>query len=161
MPLRAASLDLPTLDATPTDAYVVFVASDERPLSGLGAWLDWRLSGKLSQRLLGGGWSGDRGEQVLMTVGDALPGPRLFAFGMGPLAKVDAERFADVAQTSAQVLQDAGIRRLVVGLPERPAMPEAVRLLTKAFASRRELDVLLVGPVKELQPLLSESAPAR
>ena len=73
----------------PLDVGIVPVFSDERPLTGLAGFFDWRVSGKLSALLRTRWWSGAAGESVLIPARHNLPVRRIVLFGLGDSARFD------------------------------------------------------------------------
>jgi hypothetical protein len=154
MALALHPLDLATLDALTVDSYVFFVGDDERPLSGLGGLLDWRLAAGLSRLLLDGRLVGAANESLLTPTLGALPGARIFAFGLGSLSRCTADVFAQAAQRAAAALTKAQATSIAIGLPEQPSLPVAAKALAQAFQPHRAIDVHLLGPVAELERAL-------
>jgi hypothetical protein len=161
MSLHLRPLDLATLDAIAVDSYAIFVAEDERPLWGLGGLLDWRLSAGLSRFLKAQVVVGERDEAFLTPIKGLLPGSRIFAFGLGPLAQVTAERFAGIAERSLSALAKAGVESVAIGLPERPPLSAAARSLRLAMGPLGSAEAYLLGPVSELEKTLLGTAAAR
>jgi hypothetical protein len=131
--LRTVALDLATLDTLVVEAYCVFVAEDERPLWGLAGLLDWRMTGALSRLCEQGLLAGDVAESLLTTTNGAVPGPRVFAFGLGPQRALSAASFAPIAKRAGEAVARAAVASVAVGLPEKPAGPEIARLVAEAF----------------------------
>ncbi|MBL8950760.1 MAG: peptidase M17 [Myxococcaceae bacterium] len=112
----------PSLDAVDTlkdiDALCVFVADDDRPLTGAAGYLDWRMCGSLSRVLLQGFFKGDRGEQLLMPTSGGVPAVKLFAVGAGPSKSLDASTLGLLLESSALMLKRAGVQSVAVSLPK-------------------------------------------
>lgn len=157
MPVRLGALDPQVCDRLTPDAWLVFVAEDERPLTGLAGLLDWRLAGALTRLVLGGALTGSAGEQLLSVVGPRGPGLRVLAFGAGPLGKLTAEAFAGLARRAALAVQKAKFAHVAVGLPEQPKGPASARLVGEAFGPL-EARVVLVGDLQELALALPDVA---
>ena len=85
MDLSFYPLTLEAIDQSSVEALCLFIAEDERPLTGLAGLADWRLSGKLSRLLRQGVLTGAAGEAVLTPPGSRLGFRKLFVFGLGPL----------------------------------------------------------------------------
>jgi hypothetical protein len=103
-----------TLESRPLERAEAEIAvagffQDHRPLRGGAARVDWRLCGLLSQLLMAGELSGERGEAVLMPSARHLRAPRILLLGLG--------RQADYRVTAAQdLMRDAIARCLALGL---------------------------------------------
>jgi len=129
------------------DLAVVAYFEDERPLLGLGAFLDWRSGGALSRLLRTGFCSGHAGEAVLMPGRRDLPSSRVVLYGLGPrralaphelrLATADAVAMAlrlrpdDVLFAMPGLADDrelaaAVLDGVVVGLGGTPAAARAI-----------------------------------
>lgn len=110
------------------DLAIVPCFSDERPLRGLAALLDWRTAGSLSRLLRDGFCSGATHELVLMPARADLPCARVVLLGLGVRDQLDvgtARRLAASAVTVAQRLAPVDVlfalpsdtdRELVEGL---------------------------------------------
>lgn len=88
------------------DVAIVPLFSDERPLTGLGAFLDWRASGAVSALLREQWCDGGAGEAVLMPAQRTMPMERIVLFGLGPSQGFDAER----ARKAARAMVDVALR---------------------------------------------------
>lgn len=125
-------IDLGVLDAADGTDFVVLVWQDQRPLGGAGAYLDWRLCGRLSALVLAGHFEGKVGEQVLMPSRGRLRGRRISIVGVGASGgQPDEQVLSGIGQRLAQ----AGQRDVTVFLPgfERPNKEESA--FAKALAS--------------------------
>lgn len=85
------------------DVGIVPVFSDERPLTGLAGFFDWRVSGGLSALLRTRWWSGAAGQSMLMPARRNLPVRRIVLFGLGDSARFDDTQ-ARLAATAMVVL---------------------------------------------------------
>src|SRR5205823_2340745 len=111
MDLSFFPLTLEAVDTAQAESLCLFVASDERPLTGLSGLADWRLSGKLSRLLRSGILTGRAGEAVLTPPGSRLAFQKMFLFGLGPLDQPEDKLVAQVdaalhklAEAGAQVV---------------------------------------------------------
>ncbi|MCE2390073.1 MAG: hypothetical protein J4G09_01150 [Proteobacteria bacterium] len=75
----------------PSETVVVLVPTDERPLRGDAARIDWRLDGQLSELLRLGYASGESGEAVLVPADLPLYAYRVLMVGVGARRKLDIE----------------------------------------------------------------------
>ena len=100
------------------DALCVFLAEDDRPLSGAAGYLDWRMCGALSRVLLGNFFKGDRGEQLLMPTSGGVTAVKLFAVGAGPSKSLDASTLGLLMESSALMLKRAGVTSVALSLPK-------------------------------------------
>lgn len=78
------------LDQIKVDCTVVFLFSDQKPLKGNAALIDWRLNGRLSQCLIKGWFEAKAGEVMIMPSEARLDSKELFLVGLGPSQKFDA-----------------------------------------------------------------------
>lgn len=104
---------------TPLDVGVLPVFSDERPLTGLAAFLDWRASGKLSALLRRQWWTGAFGECVLVPAGRTLPVRRIVLFGLGASTRFDTERAGKAASAIVGVVARLAPREVLFAMPGR------------------------------------------
>lgn len=161
MPVQLRPFELEALESTSVDTYALFVAEDERPLWGLGGLLDWKLAAGISQHLQQKAFTGAPGESVLMPTYGKTPGIRILVFGVGPLAQLTPQRFAESARTAVEKLQQAKPSALAVGVPEQPALNEAARILVDALKPLANVPVYLFGPARDLEQALPELAARR
>ena len=111
------------------DLGIVPLFSDERPLTGLAGFFDWRSSGMLS-RLLRTQWcTGGLGETVLMPARRTLPVARIVVFGLGRSALFDAQEARRAASAMVAVAQRLSPRDVMLAMPgkgQERAIVEAV-----------------------------------
>ena len=89
MDLSFYPLTMEAVDQADAEALCLFVAADERPLTGLAGLADWRLCGRLSRMLRSGIVTGAGGEALLTPPGSRLSFKKLFVFGLGDAASED------------------------------------------------------------------------
>jgi hypothetical protein len=128
MDLSFYPLTLEAIDQAAVETLCLFIAADERPLTGLAGLADWRLSGRLSRLLRAGLLSGDAGEAVLTPPGARLGFQKLFVFGVG---RSDESEEALVAHLGLALrkLTEAGVRDAAMQLPARLAPEVGIRAL--------------------------------
>jgi hypothetical protein len=149
----------PSLDAidglTGIDAVCLFIADDDRPLSGAAGYLDWRMCGALSRVLLQGFFKGERGEQLLMPTRGGVSPVRLFAVGAGNSKSLDASTLGLLMESSALMLRKAGVTSVALSLP-KCAVDDARRaeLVKQRFAPSFAPGVTTVFAEKALRALL-------
>ena len=128
MDLSFFPLTLEAIDEAAAESLCLFIAADERPLTGLAGLADWRLSGKLSRLLRGGVVTGEAGEAVLTPGGSRLAFQKLFLFGVGPSGQSDEELAATVAG-GLRKLAHAGVHEAALQLPARLSADAGIRTL--------------------------------
>src|SRR2546421_12249642 len=84
MDLTFFPLTLDAIDQAAAESLCLFVASDERPLTGLAGLVDWRLTARLSRLVRGGQLTGEAGEAGLPSPGPRRPLREMFPFRVGP-----------------------------------------------------------------------------
>jgi hypothetical protein len=127
--ISAQEPSLETLDGlTGCDALCLFLAEDDRPLTGAAGYVDWRMGGGLSRVLLQGFFVGAREDQLLVPTAGKLPVPRLFAIGVGKEASLDAAGLAKVLEGAAATLRRAGVASVALALPKGAALADEVRV---------------------------------
>ncbi len=121
----------PSLEAldglTGCDALCLFVAEDDRPLSGAAGFVDWRLGGSLSRVLQQGFFVGSVDDRLLFPTSGTLPVPRIFAVGVGLEASVDAARLGSLLEGAAAMLKKAGVGSVALALPRGGSLPDEAR----------------------------------
>lgn len=126
---------LETLDGlTGVDALCLFVAEDDRPLSGAAGFVDWRLGGGLSRVLQAGFFVGAVDDKLLFPASGGLPVPKIFAIGIGREASLDADTLGRVLEGAAATLKKAGVGSVALALPKGALADEArVEALKRHF----------------------------
>lgn len=128
---------LQTLDLLEVDALVISLTTDDRPLSGLAGFLDWRLCGEISQFLLNEQFTGALGEKIMSITGGRIPAQRLFYVGWG--AQKDIEKNAATClPLMTTILLEAKVESCAIHLPEpvTPILERAEAELSKSLGPR-------------------------
>ncbi len=110
------------------DALCLFVAEDDRPLSGAAGFVDWRLGGALSRVLQQGFFVGAADDRLLFPTGGTLPVPCVFAVGVGLEASVDAARLGRFLEGAAAMLKKAKVGSVALALPRAASVGDAARV---------------------------------
>src|SRR5258706_1257136 len=156
MELSFFPLTVEAVDQAQAEALCLFIASDERPLTGLGGLCGWGLSGKLSRLLRSGLLTGDGGEAVLTPPGARMAFQKLFLFGIGPSGQGDPELIGRVTE-ALHKLGQAGVREAAIQLPARLSMEAGIRALLDELRGPGRPTVFGPDPPK-LITLLSPAA---
>lgn len=101
----------------PLDVAVIPLFSDERPVTGVAAFFDWRSSGTLSALLRSGWWAGEVGESLLVPARSTLPVDRIVLFGLGPSDGFDQVRAEAAAASMVAVAQGLSPRGVLLAMP--------------------------------------------
>jgi hypothetical protein len=152
MDLSFFPLTLEAVDAAAAESLCLFIASDERPLTGLAGLADWRLSGKLSRLLRSGLLTGDAGEAVLTPPGARLGFKKLFLFGVGPSDQPDEKLAAQIAD-ALRKLGQAGVQEAAMQLPSRLSPDAGMRALVGEQQGPARAMVFGPDPQKYVQAL--------
>lgn len=156
MDLSFFPLTLEALDQAAGESLCLFVASDERPLTGLAGLADWRLLGRLSRLLRGGLLTGAAGEAVLTPPGGRLAFRKLFLFGIGPSAQGNDELQRHVAGGLRKLAQ-AGVQEAALQLPSRLPAGAGLRTLLDDLQGPARALIFSAEPQK-LVAALSQAA---
>lgn len=109
-------LDLP-VDRIESPLVAVPFFSDQRPLEGPVALLDWRLDGMLTAQLVAGQTRGDAGDRYLVKANHKVTAEWVLFVGCGPCPSSDKSAAESVvAELLATALQ-AGFSQVALGLP--------------------------------------------
>ncbi len=152
MDLSFFPLTLDALDQAGAESLCLFVAADERPLTGLAGLVDWRLTARLSRLLRGGQLTGESGEAVLTSPGPRLGFRKLFLFGIGQKEQGEEELQKRVGE-SLRKLADAGVRDAALQLPARLSPESGVRALLDALPGPGRAIVFSAEPQKMISVL--------
>ncbi len=110
------------------DAVCLFVAEDDRPLSGAAGFVDWRLGGGLSRVLEQGFFVGAIDDCLLVPTSGHFPVTRVFAIGVGLEVTVDKERLGKLLEGAAVMLKKAGVGSVALALPGSAALTDEARV---------------------------------
>lgn len=157
MDLSFHPLTLEAIDQAAAESLCLFIAADERPLTGLAGLADWRLSGRLSRLLRGGLLTGEAGEAVLTPPGARMSSFRkLFLFGIGKMGQSD-EQLAQRVAEALHKLEQAGVHEAALQLPARLPIETGVRTLIDSLQGPGRAMVFGPEPQK-LVTALSQAA---
>lgn len=159
MDLSFFPLTLEAIDQAAAESLCLFIASDERPLTGLAGLADWRLSGRLSRLLRAGLLSGEAGEAVLTPPGPRLGFQKLFLFGVGRSDESE-ESLVEHLGEALRKLAQAGVREAAMQLPARLAPEVGIRTLIDELQGPGRAMVFGPDPQK-LVSALSQTASLR
>lgn len=152
MDLSFFPLTLDAIDQAAAESLCLFVASDERPLTGLAGLVDWRLTARLSRLLRGGQLTGDAGEAVLTSPGPRLAFRKMFLFGIGPSGQTEEDLQRRVSE-ALRKLADAGVHDTALQLPARLSPESGVRALVDGLQGPGRAVVFSPEPQKMIQVL--------
>ena len=102
--------DLHGLAGLDAESLGLFCFTDERPLSGVPGFVDWRLCGAISRLLLGGLFSGQRDETLMLPVTGPLRVRRIFLFGLGSLSNTNRAGLTGSCGQAIETMQPAARR---------------------------------------------------
>jgi hypothetical protein len=157
--LTLHDLSLETLDGlSGVDTLCLFVAVDERPLSGVSGYCDWRLCGQLSRLLVDGFFTGAADDSVLLPTNGRMGPGRIVVFGLGRRERLsDGPALGARLAAAAAVLDKAGAVSVALEVPGAGRLPDAerVRALKTGFLPGFHGRHLSVLGDKGLGPLLA------
>jgi hypothetical protein len=139
------------------ESLCLFIAADERPLTGLAGLADWRLSGRLSRLLRSGLLTGDAGEAVLTPPGSRLAYQKLFLFGVGKSSGQSEEHLLERVIDALRRLGQAGVQDMAMQLPARLPIEVGIRTLVDELQGPGRAVVFAPDPQK-LMAALSQAA---
>jgi hypothetical protein len=148
MVLEALMHDIRKLE---TEAVVVGLFEDVRPLTGGAGALDWLLCGALSRLVRERRIRGAQGEVALLTNAGKIPAPKIFLVGLGRRDGLTPDAAREAGRTAAASLGGAGITQAAVDLFPAGEVPgeEALLALRQGFrdgAAGHALAVALIAP---------------
>jgi hypothetical protein len=128
--LSAHELSLETLDSLDSvDTLCLFVAEDERPLSGASGLSDWRLCGQLSRLLVDGFFSGAADDSVLLPSAGRIGPARIVVFGLGRREALSDGPALGARLAAAGAVRDrAGAVSVALEVPGAGQLPDGERL---------------------------------
>ena len=104
-------------DQLPGDVVGVFHFTDQRPLAGPSAVLDWRLDGQLTRDLLDGRLHGRTGEHAIYQNNGRLAAAWALCVGGGRWAVVEQAAYAALIRHLLEVVRQAGFEEPALCLP--------------------------------------------
>jgi len=96
---------------------VIGLFAGERPLRGNAGRADWRVCGRLSSLIAGGGLAGAEGEAMLIPTDGGLRAPLLVALGWGARDDFDADRCREAARDGIERGLRLRAETIALGLP--------------------------------------------
>lgn len=131
-----------SLDELQTQIIALPFFSDERPLRGAAALIDWRLCGTLSRKLMAGYVDGHFGEKALLTAPTKLRSEALLLVGLGESRAFDEDLAQNACSLILRSLIEAKVSTAALALPGRsmdllPALDALQLWLTVAGRSRQ------------------------
>lgn len=138
-PLRVEELTMALLDGFeggPADTVVLPIWSDERPLTGLAALIDWRTCAWLSRALRDGVATGARGEATLTMTRRLGAAWRVVMIGLGDRGELDREDAREVGDRIFDAMVRLGARKVLLGVPSGRRDPSLALSLVEAIAGR-------------------------
>ncbi len=159
------NISLEDIRKVASDAIVVAIFEDVRPLKGFAGQLDWLLCGSLSNVLLTKRMTGSLGDVALFTSREKVPSPKIFMMGLGPRSEFSRSTLRAAAKTAASSLVGARAAQAAMELLLPPDTdPETcISVLQEGLeegAGGRSLSVTLIAPDKESYERLSRSVKA-
>jgi hypothetical protein len=100
------------VDRLPGDSVVALYFSDQKPLEGPAALLDWRLDGQLTKMLLAGKIKGRAGEHVLIQNNGKLVADWVLFVGGGKWHGLSRETHAALVRHMLSVARQAGFKEI-------------------------------------------------
>jgi len=113
---RLQILDLP-VDRIESALVAVPYFTDQRPLEGPAALLDWRLDGLLTDQLVQGDAHGNPGDRYLVKANHKVSAEWVMFVGCGHLSKQDKGSAAKVVAEMLASVGQAGFSQFAIGLP--------------------------------------------
>lgn len=99
-------------DSLPGDTVVALYFSDQRPVAGPAALLDWRLDGQLTSLLLSGAIKGKAGEHLLLQNNGKLKADWALFVGGGKWQGLSTETYAALLTHALDVTRQAGFKNI-------------------------------------------------
>jgi hypothetical protein len=154
--VRFTNPDLLSLGELKTEALCLPLTTDERPLRGPQGLVDWRLSGRISQLLVRGSLTGERGERVLMPARPRMFAERLLWVGTGASAGLDEAGFRAAIHDVLVCVRGLRVRTAALVFPgrvqERIGAAEAMAWFFDAVADfEADIDEVTVIDKREAQ----------
>lgn len=129
------------LERANADLLTAGLFSDDRPLRGGAARVDWRLCGLISQMLLRGRITGERGEAVLLPSTGQLASPRILLLGLGKRSQFRMASAQDAMRDAVERSIDMTVNSVIVsplGIPSDDFPRHAQAVVGGALEAARQ-----------------------
>jgi hypothetical protein len=113
---RLEIADLP-VDRLPGEVLLVPLFTDQRPLAGPAAVVDWRLDGAITQLLRDAAVTGKQGDCLGLQTNHKFLAPRLILVGGGRWQALDNARYQALIGRLLQVAERIGVHEVALCLP--------------------------------------------
>jgi hypothetical protein len=111
-------------DSMPGESVAALFFSDQKPLEGPAALLDWRLDGQLTRMLLDGEVHGHAGEHVVLQNNGKLQADWVLFVGAGKWHGLCQETYAALVRHMLKVAAQAGFKDVsLTFMPHEEAAP--------------------------------------
>lgn len=121
------------VDKLKAECIIATAFSDQRPLHGTAALLDWRLNGRLSRYILKHRFSGEFGESLLMPGEGRVKSQEIILVGLGRLDQFNESHIAPAIQLLLDKVAKKRVKDFLLSLteiiPDRFEWRNSVRLL--------------------------------
>ena len=121
---RLGVVDLPA-DKLGGEVVVSFFFSDQRPLNGPAALLDWRLNGLLTSQLVDGHLSGTAGEKLLVGTNGKISSEWVLFWGGGGWTDLDEKGYQALFKQVFEGLKNAGFKRVALAIVPLPGSTQS------------------------------------
>jgi len=122
---RLGVVDLPA-DKLGGEVVASFFFSDQRPLGGSAALLDWRLNGLLTSRVASGELSGTVGERFLVGTNGKISSDWVLFCGGGAWSELDVHGYRDLLIHVFDDLKKAGFHRVSLAVTPLADVPQSI-----------------------------------
>ncbi|MEC8023364.1 MAG: M17 family peptidase N-terminal domain-containing protein [Myxococcota bacterium] len=144
MNFQVLAPSLSRLDELKYDTLVLTHFDDERPLTGVGGMVDWRINGRLSELVLGGFITGEFGERLLYPQQSRLPFSKILYFGLGDRSRFTSTRYREAIHNLLQTMRRIGVWSFAMCLPGSQELKMVPRQMVELFL--HELQHVFIGP---------------
>lgn len=137
-------VECPTLGA--------FCFTNQRPLQGVSALLDWRLEGRISRRLKSELFVGEEADHLLLWEPRYDNGRKVFLFGLGEIDKFNPSKIKNSCEQAVKVMLNAGVSDIVFLAPKLYADTKLENKFIKAIKANfgdKVKTVLYQGQIDE------------
>ena len=115
-------------DSMPGESVVALYFSDQKPLQGPAALLDWRLDGQLTRMLIDGEVQGRAGEHVILQNNGKLKANWILLVGGGKWHGLCRETHAALVRHMLSVARQAGFKDVsLTFMPHEEAGPDVLQ----------------------------------
>lgn len=140
-------------DKLETRCAVATIFSDQRPLKGVAALLDWRLNGRLSEVLMVNRFEGELGETLLMPSEERVRASEIMVLGLGVQSQFNESHVGAFTQQLLEKMKQKKMNDFMICfsdfIQDRFEWRNSIRLLVSKLHDYSEIEAVVLCEPEE------------